>query len=88
MQPQEFMAFDIHLTIADDSPAAQILQDVIAQQHITPEEAASRLLNEAAQLHIKSSGQPDTVVSSNSEYIERLRERSARRAEHCRTLRP
>lgn len=47
------MAFDFRIHIAENSQQAQVIQDLAAEQHITPEEAAQRVFNEGLNLHTK-----------------------------------
>jgi hypothetical protein len=44
------MAFDLHITISESSPAGQAVQRVANAEHITPEQAVTRILTEAAKL--------------------------------------
>jgi hypothetical protein len=41
------MAFDLHLSIPENSPAGQAVQRLVADEHVTPEQAVRRILNEA-----------------------------------------
>jgi hypothetical protein len=45
------MAFDLHITLSESSREVQIIQQVATQEHITPEQAATRLIIEGAKLH-------------------------------------
>ncbi|HEY3781862.1 MAG TPA: hypothetical protein VGL56_12320 [Fimbriimonadaceae bacterium] len=45
------MPFDLHIILADNSREVQVIQQVAKAEHITPEQAASRLLMEGAKLH-------------------------------------
>jgi ribosomal protein S12 methylthiotransferase accessory factor YcaO len=69
------MAFALH--ISENSKPWQVIEMIAAEQHITLEMAAERLLEEAAQLHLK----PKDGESANAEYLEHLRKRSLTRAE-------
>jgi hypothetical protein len=60
------MAFDIHLTIPEDSLAAQVVQRVVASEHITPEEAVTRILTEAAKLHGKKTPAEELIGAFSS----------------------
>ncbi len=41
------MAFDLHLSIPENTPRWKAVQQVAAEQHITPEQAAERIFDEA-----------------------------------------
>jgi len=75
------MAFDFHLHIPESSRRGQVIQMIVAEQHITPEQAAERLLEEAAQLHVTPSEKQADIIAVNAEYLAQLRERGAKRAE-------
>jgi hypothetical protein len=45
------MPFDLHISIPDQSHAVQIVQQLAAAEHITPEQAATQLLIEGANHH-------------------------------------
>jgi len=47
------MAFDLQITIPEPSPAADAISRLAADNHITPAEAAVKLLDEVAKLHDK-----------------------------------
>ena len=47
------MAFDLHISIPDHSPAGQAVQRLVSDEHVTPEQAVTRILNEAARQHGK-----------------------------------
>jgi hypothetical protein len=42
------MPLDLHLSIPDNSLAALAVQRIVSQEHVTPEQAATRILSEAA----------------------------------------
>jgi chromosomal replication initiation ATPase DnaA len=42
------MAFDLHITIPDPSETLQVVQQLAAMEHITPDQAATQLLIEGA----------------------------------------
>lgn len=42
------MAFDLHISIPENSPAALVIQRVSADEEITLEQAVTRILTEAA----------------------------------------
>ena len=52
---QEPMAFEFHLHIREDSRQAEVLQTMARQQHITPEEVAQQLLEQAIEAKIQPS---------------------------------
>ena len=41
------MAFDLHISIPDNSPAGLAVQRLVSDEHMTPEQAVARILNEA-----------------------------------------
>ena len=43
------MPFDFHLHVREDSRQAQVIKTIAEQQHITPQEAAQRIWEEAIQ---------------------------------------
>jgi hypothetical protein len=47
------MAFDLHITIREDSREAQVILQVANDEHITRDEAAERLLFEGVRSHGK-----------------------------------
>lgn len=49
--PKEPMAFDLHISIPDSSPTLEIVHRMAQAERITPDQAAARLLDEAAQQH-------------------------------------
>jgi len=49
------MAFEFHLHIREDSRQAEVLQTMARQQHITPEEVAQQLLEQAIEAKIQPS---------------------------------
>jgi hypothetical protein len=72
------MAFDFHLHIPETSRSGQVIQMLAEERHITPEQAAERLLEEAAQLHAPVKTHQ---VKVSPEYLRQLKTRSAARAE-------
>lgn len=60
------MTFDLHITIQDNSPAAHAVQNVAASHHITPEEAAMRLLTEAARTYGKKTPADELIGAFSS----------------------
>ena len=54
---------------------------IAAEQHITPEQAAERLLEQAAQLPLIPSAKPANLATSSEDYLTQLRERSTKRTE-------
>jgi hypothetical protein len=72
------MAFDFHLHIPETSRSGQVIQMLAEERHITPEQAAERLLEEAAQLHTPAKTHQ---VKVSPEYLRQLKTRSAARAE-------
>jgi hypothetical protein len=75
------MAFDFHLHVPETSRRGQVIQMLMAEEDITPEQAAERLLEEAAQLHLTSSEKPANIIAFNTDYLSQLRERGTKRAE-------
>jgi hypothetical protein len=71
------MAFELHISIPDHSPAGQAVQRLVSDEHVTPEQAVTRMLNEAVELRLVPTGK----AVSDEEYLEQLRHRSAKRAE-------
>lgn len=78
------MAFDLHITIPDNSPAAQVVQRVVASEHITPEQAVTRILTEAARQQGKktpaeeligafSSPEDAAIIDAAMEHVRELR---------------
>lgn len=61
------MAFDFHFHIPDNSDQGQAIQRMADEQHITPEEAAARLLEEAARLHLHRSPAAQLMGAFSSE---------------------
>jgi|GEM_PF-1363859 len=55
------MAFDLHITIPESSPAVEIVHQLAAAEHITPEEAAAHLLIEGAAYHSKKTPADEPV---------------------------
>lgn len=47
------MAFDLHLTLPEDSPVAQAVRRVAASEHISHEAAAEQLISQGAELRVK-----------------------------------
>ena len=47
------MAFEFHIRIPENSEHGQIIQAMAEQQHITPQQAAERLLKEGAKSHLE-----------------------------------
>lgn len=45
------MAFELHMSIPEDSPAGQVVQSVITAEHVSAERAVTLLLTEAAMSH-------------------------------------
>jgi hypothetical protein len=70
------MPFDLH--IPENSRQGQVIQMIAAEQHITPEEAARRLLDEAVQLHTPVKARQ---IKADPEYLRQVKARSAARAE-------
>jgi hypothetical protein len=44
------MSFDLRISIPDDSPAGKVVQRMVSADHVTPEQAVTRILNDAATL--------------------------------------
>jgi hypothetical protein len=60
------MAFDLHITVPENSPAAHVVQQIAAAEHISPEQAATRLLTEAAKLHGKKTPAQELIGAFSS----------------------
>ena len=45
---EEPMAFDLHISIPENSPAGQVIQRLSQSAHITPEQAVTQILAEVA----------------------------------------
>lgn len=79
------MSFDLHLTLPDHSPAAQAIQRVSVMAHISPEQAAAQLLDEAAKRHDEktpaeeligafSSDEDSAVIDAAMKHVQELRQ--------------
>ena len=55
------MTFDLHIIIPSGSPAADVVQQVAAVEHSTPEEAVTPIWNEAARLRQKNTPAEELV---------------------------
>ena len=49
------MSFDLHISIPEDSPIGQVVQHMVSTEHLTPVQAVTRMLTEAATQPIKKS---------------------------------
>ena len=47
MKAKEFMAFQIHINIPEDSRRARAVQKRAAEQHLSPDQAAEQIFDEA-----------------------------------------
>lgn len=84
------MAFDLHLTIPENSPAGQVVQRLVLAEHVTPEQAVTRILTDAAKQHGKktpaqeligafSSPEDVTMIDEGMDMARRLRVIDAKR---------
>jgi len=59
-------AFDLHITIPDNSPAGQAVQRIVSTEHLTPEQAVTRMLTEAARRHGKKTPAEELIGAFSS----------------------
>jgi len=52
------MAFDLHITVTENSLEAHVIQKVAEDSHISPEQAAQRLFEEAVRAHLEGEKTP------------------------------
>ncbi len=72
------MAFDFHLHISETSRPGQVIHMLSEESHITPEQAAQQLLEEAARLHAPTEIRQ---IKVDPGYLQGIKLRSAVRAE-------
>jgi hypothetical protein len=65
------MSYDIHLNIPENSPAGQIVQRLVIMEHVTPDQAAFRILTEAGRQESKPA--PTAKTTDLDEAMARVR---------------
>jgi len=61
------MAFEIHISVPDQSQVVTVLRQLAAAEHITTEQAAARLLIEGARHHGKKTPAQELIGAFSSE---------------------
>ena len=60
------MSFDVHLRIPENSPAGEIVQLMMSDQHVSPEQAVTLILNQAARRHGTPTSESELHLSADT----------------------